>query len=89
MVILSINHITTYRYRRPVGFGAHRMMLRPRDDENQKVLRTELSIVPNPLDVPWRRDRFCNHVAIARFATNLTSYALSVLFLLRNGDEVD
>jgi transglutaminase-like putative cysteine protease len=68
MVILSINHVTTYRYRGPVGFGAHRMMLRPRDDENQQVVQTELSIVPNPRDVTWRRDRFGNHVAIARFA---------------------
>jgi hypothetical protein len=31
MTILTIRHITVYRYRVPVGFGAHRMMFRPRD----------------------------------------------------------
>jgi len=25
MAILSIKHVTTYRYHRPVAFGAHRM----------------------------------------------------------------
>ena len=38
MPILTIRHVTTYHYRRPVAFGEHRMMLRPRDDDDQKVL---------------------------------------------------
>ena len=33
MPIFVIRHVTTYHYRRPVAFGEHRMMLRPRDDE--------------------------------------------------------
>jgi hypothetical protein len=31
MPALTIKHITTYRYKQPVGFGEHRMMLRPRE----------------------------------------------------------
>ncbi len=31
MPTLTIRHVTTYRYRRPVAFGEHRMMLRPRE----------------------------------------------------------
>jgi transglutaminase-like putative cysteine protease len=68
MAILSVKHATTYRYRRPVPFGAHRMMLRPRDDNDQRVLQAELTITPNPLQVAWKRDRFGNHVATALFA---------------------
>jgi hypothetical protein len=49
MPILNIRHVTTYRYHQPVAFGAHRMMLRPRDDEDQKVLESELEITPKPL----------------------------------------
>jgi Bacterial transglutaminase-like N-terminal region len=30
MPSLTIRHVTTYRYRQPVAFGEHRMMLRPR-----------------------------------------------------------
>jgi hypothetical protein len=29
MPSLTIRHLTTYRYRQPVAFGEHRMMLRP------------------------------------------------------------
>lgn len=35
MPILTIRHITTYRYKKPVAFGEHRMMLHPRDDHAQ------------------------------------------------------
>ena len=63
MAILSIKHVTTYRYHRPVAFGAHRMMLRPRDDDDQRVLQAELAITPEPKELVWKRDRLGNHVA--------------------------
>jgi transglutaminase-like putative cysteine protease len=66
--ILTIKHVTTYHYKRPVAFGEHRMMLRPRDDEDQKVLESGLEITPAPDHLSWTQDAFENHVAIARFA---------------------
>ncbi len=72
MPIFSIRHVTTYRYHQPVAFGEHRMMLRPRDDEDQKVLQTELAITPTPREVTWTRDGFGNHVATAHFADRAT-----------------
>jgi transglutaminase-like putative cysteine protease len=68
MPILTIRHVTTYHYRQPVGFGEHRMMLRPRDDDDQRVLESDLDITPAPCGVEWTLDSFGNHVAIARFA---------------------
>ena len=68
MPILSIRHVTTYHYHRPVTFGAHRMMLRPRDDDDQKILESELEITPTPLRLSWTQDGFGNHVATADFA---------------------
>jgi transglutaminase-like putative cysteine protease len=68
MPILTIRHVTTYHYRRPVAFGEHRMMLRPRDDGDQKVLESELEITPEPSQLAWTKDVFGNHVAIAHFA---------------------
>ena len=68
MPILAVRHVTTYHYRRPVAFGEHRMMLRPRDDYDQKILEAELEITPEPSQLFWTRDIFGNHVAIARFA---------------------
>jgi len=67
MPILTIKHITTYRYNKPVAFGEHRMMLRPRDDDDQKVIEAELEITPSPKQLAWSRDSFGNHVATAQF----------------------
>jgi len=44
MPSLTIRHVTTYRYRQPVAFGEHRMMLRPRDSHNQRVIEARLEI---------------------------------------------
>jgi transglutaminase-like putative cysteine protease len=68
MAISTIRHITTYRYKRPVAFGDHRMMLRPRDDNDQKVLESGIDITPKPTQLSWTRDAFGNHVATALFA---------------------
>ena len=72
MPILTIRHVTTYNYKQPVAFGEHRMMLRPRDDNDQKVLKSELEITPEPSHIAWTQDIFGNHVATARF-TDLAS----------------
>jgi transglutaminase-like putative cysteine protease len=68
MPTLTIRHVTTYRYRRPVAFGEHRMMLRPRDSADQRVLEAILEIRPKPKSLRFVQDAFGNHFGIARFA---------------------
>jgi len=68
MTVLSVRHITTYRYRQPVSFGGHRMMLRPRDSFDQKLLESRLAITPEPMELRWMLDVFGNCVAIANFS---------------------
>ncbi|HEY2529049.1 MAG TPA: transglutaminase family protein [Xanthobacteraceae bacterium] len=68
MPILTVRHVTTYHYKQPVAFGEHRMMLRPRDDDDQKVLESKLRITPEPSQLTWTKDIFGNHVATACFA---------------------
>jgi transglutaminase-like putative cysteine protease len=67
MPSLTIRHVTTYRYRQPVAFGEHRMMLRPRDSHDQRVIEASLAISPKPASLRFAEDAFGNHVAIARF----------------------
>ena len=69
MPVLTVHHRTAYRYRRPVGFGEHRMMLRPRDTEDQRQAGWHLAISPQPSVLRWTQDAFGNNVATARFAT--------------------
>ena len=64
---LTIHHKTVYRYARPVAFGEHRIMLRPRDGHDLRVLSGDLSIEPQPMSLRWIHDVFGNSVAIATF----------------------
>jgi Bacterial transglutaminase-like N-terminal region len=68
MPTLTIRHVMTYRYRRPVAFGEHRMMLRPRDSHDQRVIEASLEISPEPRSLRFVQDAFGNHVGIARFS---------------------
>jgi transglutaminase-like putative cysteine protease len=67
-MILAVRHITTYKYKQPVALGEHRMILRPRECHDQRVLELNLEITPKPTNLRWTQDVFGNHVAIARFA---------------------
>jgi transglutaminase-like putative cysteine protease len=69
MTILTVRHITTYQYKQPVSFGEHRMMLRPRESRDQRLLGSKLEITPKPANLRWIQDVFGNHVAIARFTS--------------------
>src|SRR5438132_5420952 len=68
MPVISVRHLTIYRYKQPVAFGDHRMMLRPRDSYDQKLLDATFAITPEPVDIRWVHDVFGNCVAITRFA---------------------
>jgi len=46
MPFLTIRHTTRYCYNRPVGLGEHRMMFRPRESYDQRVLDARLTITP-------------------------------------------
>lgn len=68
MSVLTVRHLTTYRYCRPVSLGDHRMMLRPRDSHDLRLLSTRLNIDPPPASLRWLHDVFENSIAIASFA---------------------
>ncbi len=68
MTILSVKHVTAYGYSKPVALGEHRMMLRPRDSNDQRLLSATLDIEPRPQRLRWIHDVFDNCVAIAVFA---------------------
>ena len=67
MGVLSVRHLTTYHYSQPVELGEHRMMFRPRESHDLRLIRTRLSITPQPVDLHWRHDVFDNSVAVANF----------------------
>ena len=80
---LTVRHLTTYRYARPVAFGPHRLMLRPRDSHDLRLVRTELTLSP-PANMRWMHDVFGNSVGIAEFTGAASELRIeSVLHLER------
>ncbi len=69
MTVLSVRHVTRYEYKAPVRFGDHRLMFRPRDSYDQRLLSSDMAIVPEPKRVRWFHDVFGNCVAVASFGT--------------------
>ena len=67
MTVLNIRHRTTYRYRESVRLGPHRLMLRPRESRDVRLLSSTLETTP-AASVSWTNDVFGNAVATAAFA---------------------
>jgi transglutaminase-like putative cysteine protease len=66
MRTLEIVHRTRYDYSAPVTLGEHRLMFRPRDSHDLRLLHTGLAIDP-AAQVRWIHDAFGNSIAIAQF----------------------
>jgi transglutaminase-like putative cysteine protease len=64
---LTVRHETHYRYSAPVSFGMHRLMLRPRDSHDLRLVGAELTLSP-PGEVRWLHDVFGNSVAEVKFS---------------------
>ena len=67
MTTLRINHKTTYRFHQPVSLGPHRLMLRPRESRDLRLMSNTLEITPSAT-VTWAHDVFGNAVGVATFA---------------------
>jgi transglutaminase-like putative cysteine protease len=63
---LTIRHNTVYSYARPVTFGEHRLMLRPRDSHDLRLVNAGLVLSPGGT-LRWMHDVFGNSVALASF----------------------
>lgn len=78
MSILRIRHRTSYQYRSPVQLGEHRLMTRPRDSHDLRLLDAALTIDPAPSEVRWIHDVFGNSIAIVYFDGAVRTQSLSV-----------
>ena len=62
----DITHTTHYRYARAVSFGQHRVLFRPRDSHDLRVLATGMQVTPEPVDVRLIQDAYSNSVALVQ-----------------------
>lgn len=72
MVRLKVTHSTTYHYRVPVNLYPHRLMLRPRESRDLRLLGLEVIVEPEAV-VTWAQDVAGNMVATASFQAKTDS----------------
>ena len=59
------------------------MMFRPRESHDLKLLRTSLTITPNPVRLRWLHDVFDNSIAIAEFDGSTSELRFESIVTLR------
>ena len=86
MTAHRIKHTTTYHYDRPVTLGPHRLMLRPRESRDLRLMSLDIEIDPNAT-IGWAHDVFGNAVATATFRAPADRLVInSVVHLLLTAD---
>jgi len=67
MAVVFVKHRTAYQYAQPVTLLEHRLMSRPRDSHDLRLIETGLSVEPRPREVRWLHDVFGNSIAVTEF----------------------
>ena len=80
MTILSVRHRTEYRYQQPVSLGEHRLMSRPRDSHDLRLLDTALMVSPQPSELRWMHDVFGNSIVVTSFADKSDTLVFESMF---------
>lgn len=75
MSAIRIRHITTYRFKQPVQLSPHRLMLRPREARELRLMSHLLAITPTPV-ITWAQDVFGNAVATASFEDSASLFVV-------------
>jgi transglutaminase-like putative cysteine protease len=68
LIKLRIHHKTTYRFHQSVSLWPHRLMLRPRESRDLRLISSNVAVMP-AATVTWAQDVFGNAVATATFKT--------------------
>lgn len=82
-ILHDIVHTTSYRYREAVSFGEHRVMFRPRDSHDQRVLATDLEVSP-PGIVRMIQDPHSNSIALVQPLASATELRIVCSFTIEH-----
>ena len=79
----EIVHTTIYHYQQPVSFGEHRVMFRPRDSHDLRVLATDLEVSPESI-VRMIQDPHSNSVALVQPLESATELKIVCSFTIEH-----
>lgn len=84
----EIVHTTIYRYSQPVSFGEHRVMFRPRDSHDQRVLATDLQVSPESI-VRMIQDPHSNSIAMVQPLQSATELRIVCSFTIEHANDLE
>lgn len=84
---LKIEHATTYTYSNPVGFGTHKLLLRPREGHDIRIETSKLEIDPE-YSIHWHRDAYNNSVGMVNFSRNSNRLKVFCETVIQNYDDM-
>ena len=74
----ALNHVTTYKYDRPVRLGPQVVRLRPAPHARSRVLSYSLRVEPGKHFINWQQDPFANYQARLVFPEPTTEFQVTV-----------
>ena len=84
----EIVHTTIYHYQNPVTFGEHRVMFRPRDSHDLRVLATDLKVSPEAM-VRMIQDPHSNSVALVQPLVPATELKIVCSFAIEHAQTLN
>ena len=75
---VALNHVTHYRYDRPVAMSPHIVRLRPAPHCRSHILSYSLTVEPANHFINWQQDAFANYAARLVFPEKATEFKVTV-----------
>ena len=75
---VALNHVTHYRYDRPVEMSPHIVRLRPAPHCRTRIISYSLKIEPAEHFINWQQDAFANYLARLVFPAPATEFKVTV-----------
>ena len=75
---VALNHVTHYRYDRPVALGPQIVRLRPAPHSRTPILSYSMTVTPKTHFINWQQDPFSNYLGRLVFPKKTSAFLVEV-----------